>query len=187
MILYPTETLYALGVNALDPTELSKMYELKERGAQKPASWLVRSFDDIKRYGELTEVAVKIAQAFLPGSLTLVLKAKRELSNDVVAPDRTAAFRISRDPIAQKLITEFMDEFDAPLTCTSANVSGAPTLPTPSEILQQFGMKANMITRVIDDGPRKSLASTIVRCVGSGFTMLREGDISEYDILKVLK
>jgi L-threonylcarbamoyladenylate synthase len=182
LLLYPTETLYALGVNALEQDALTSLYTLKERDLCKPASWLVRSIEDIRRYAEVSALAERLATRFLPGSLTLVLPALISVSDAVVAPDRTIAFRISSDPVAQEVIADFMEEHHAPLTCTSANVSGSPTLPTPGEILQQFGPRARMITRVIDDGPRKGLASTIVRVVGDNFTLLREGEITEADL-----
>jgi len=187
MILYPTETLYALGVDPFNELERKKLYELKDRDTSKPSSWLVRSLEDIKRYALVPESAERIAQAFLPGSLTLVLRAKEGLPAEVLAADRTVAFRISSDPLAQKLIAEFMDEHDAPLTCTSANVSGSPTLPTVAEILQQFGAKAKLIDAIIDDGPRKGLASTIVRVLGEAIDILREGEISEKDVHNALR
>ena len=186
VILYPTETLYALGVNALDSEEIKKLYELKERTEGKAASWLVRCVEDIEKYAELPGKAVKIAEKFLPGQLTLVLKVKKEISDEVVAKDRTIGFRVSADPKAQELIAKFMEENNAPLTCTSANISGSPTLGTPSEILQQFGPKAGMIDEIIDDGPRKGLASTVIRVIGEDVKILREGEISEWDIRKVL-
>lgn len=186
MILYPTETLYALGVNAIDPEALAKLYLLKERDASRAASWLVRGMGDVEKYAEVGEVAAKIAHAFLPGKLTLVLKALPHVSSEVVAADRTIGFRISKDLVAQKIIAEYMETNDAPLTCTSANISGLATLGTVGEILQQFGAHANMITKTIDDGPRKGLASTIVRVIGGEVTVLREGDISEADIRAVL-
>lgn len=187
MILYPTETLYALGVNALDEAAHKKLFQLKQREAGKSSSWLVRSVGDMEKYAEVSETAAKIAKRFLPGKLTLVLKIKDELPDAVVASDRTIGFRISADPHAQMLIETFMAEHDAPLTCTSANVSGSPTLPTPSEILQQFGPNAHLIDTIIDDGPRKGLASTVVRVMGDRVEVLREGEISEWDIQKALK
>lgn len=187
MILYPTETLYALGVNALDEKELLKLYGLKDRDGSKVASWLVRSMEDVGRYAVVTESATKIAERFLPGRLTLVLKALPTVPKGVIAKDGTIGFRISSDPFAQKTVTEFMEKCDAPLTCTSANVSGLATLGTVGEILQQFGAKAKHIDIVIDGGPRKGLASTIVRVLGEEVTVLREGDISEAEILKVLE
>lgn len=184
--LYPTETVYALGVNALDPKAITALRRLKGRSNEKTASWLVRSVDDIADYAEVSDLARKIADAFLPGPLTLILPALDTVSSDVTASDRTIGFRISRDPIAHDLIADYMEIERAPLTCTSANVSGAPTLPTPDEILQQFGKHAEKITHVIDDGVRKSLASTMVRVVKDEVTVLREGSISEHDIRNTL-
>lgn len=186
IILYPTETLYALGVNALDIEALKKLYKLKGRHSDKVASWLVRNVADIATYAEVPPKATKIAHAFLPGSLTLVLKVKDSVSDSVVAPDRTIGFRVSDDPMTEQIIEAFMEEYKAPLTCTSANVHGAPTFSVPGEILQQFGQKAQMIEEIHDDGPRKGLASTVVRVIGDEVTVLREGAISEEDILKVL-
>lgn len=188
MILYPTETLYALGVNALDLNEIAQLRELKERGVSQDAfSWLVRSVEDIERFAVVPPLAIKIIEHFLPGSLTLVLKAKINVLDTVVAGDRTIGFRISSDPVTRELIERYMEEHNAPLTCTSANVSGAPTLQTPGEILQQFGPRARMIDTVIDDDSRKGLASTIVRVIGDTMTILREGQISELQIRKALE
>jgi len=186
MILYPTETLYALGVNAHDPKELKKLFTAKDRQVGKVASWLVRDMDDVRKYAQVPEKAAKIAERFLPGQLTLVLKVHDDVAAEIVGEDRTIGFRISTDPKAQELIASFMAEHGAPLTCTSANVSGAPTLQTPDEILQQFGPKAKMIDVILDDGPRKGLASTVVRVIGDEVKVLREGEISEWDIRKVL-
>jgi L-threonylcarbamoyladenylate synthase len=187
MILYPTETLYALGVNALDSEALMKLFSLKERDERQTVSWLVRNMEDIEKYAELPPKAAKIAEQFLPGQLTLVLRAKDTVPQERSAPDKTVGLRISSDPIAQRLIAEYMEKHNAPLTCTSANVSGLSTLGTPSEILQQFGAKANMVTKIMDDGPRKGLASTVVRVIGDIVEVLREGEISEEEIQNALK
>lgn len=187
IILYPTETLYALGVNALDTEELHALFLLKGRNETQTASWQVRNMDDVHRYAEVSKTAAKIAERFLPGPLTLVLPAKDTVPEGRSAPDNTIGIRISSDPIAHKAVSDFMEKHDAPLTCTSANVHGAPTLQTPGEILQQFGEKAQKITDIIDDGPRKSLASTIIRVIGDEITLLREGSIGEDEIMQCVK
>ncbi len=187
MILYPTETLYALGVNALDERELDALYTLKDRDKSKVATWLVRTVEDIERYAEVSDKAAAIISAFLPGKLTIVLRTLHTVPKQLCAQDGTIGFRISADPIAQEVIEEFMAECDAPLTCTSANISGLSTLGTVEEIMQQFGKNAHMISKVIDDGPRKGLASTVVRIIDDEVTVLREGDISEAQILQVLQ
>lgn len=186
MILYPTETLYALGVNALDERALKVLFKLKGREAGKTSSWLVRSLVDITEYANLSSKAETIANHFLPGPLTLVLPVKDSVPDFAASADRTVGFRISSDPMAQAIVEAFMSEYKAPLTCTSANVSGAPTLPTVGEILQQFAARAKLIGEVHDDGPRKGLASTVVKVVGSEVTILREGSMAERDILAVL-
>ena len=187
IILYPTETLYGLGVNALDPEALESLFELKGRDSSMAATWLMRDVGDIAEYAEMSSEAVKIAERFLPGALTLVLQTKDSVSRDVTAEDGTIGFRVSSDPIAQQVIEAYMEENNAPLTCTSANFSGSPTFPTVDEILQQFGKHADMITEIIEDGPRKGLASTVVKVVGNKVTVLREGEVSEADIMDVVK
>lgn len=186
VLLYPTETLYALGVHALNVDAVATLQLIKGRDPQKAASWLVRSIEDIERYAEVDEMARRIAEHFLPGPLTLVLAAKEEVPRNVIASDGTIGFRISQDPVAQTVVNEHYARHNAPLTATSANVSGAPTLPTPPEIMQQFGEHARDITKVVDDGPRKGLASTIVRVAGGEVRILREGDIAESEIRSIL-
>lgn len=188
MILYPTETIYALGVNAFDQNELIKLYALKGRDEGKPVSLLVRSIDDIERYAELSPRAKRLAEAFLPGPLTLVLPALEQAPRCSVFRDGTLSFRVSSDSIAQKLIEEFMNEYNAPLTCTSANISDFPTLPTPAEILNQFseaGHDVAAIDRCIDDGSRAGIASTVLSVIGEEVFIHREGAVSSEAIFAV--
>jgi len=186
MLLYPTETIYALGVNALLEAEIAELFRLKGRAEGKSVSWLVRDMADVERWGVVIELAVKIAEQFLPGPLTLVVPARDGVPHWLTASDGTLSFRISSDPMAQQLIADFMAEHNAPLTCTSANVSGQATLSTPAEIFNQFGERASMIERVIDDGPRAGAASTVVKIAGNEMTILRQGTISEAVLREVL-
>lgn len=174
VILYPTETVYGLGVDARSNEALERLCALKGRDAEKAVSWLVRDIEDLEHYAVLNETAINIAKSFLPGPLTLVLPLK--------GAERTVGFRVSNDPHAQKLA----EEVGVPITCTSANVSGVETRATPKEILAQFGDNASMITRVIDDGPRTGTPSTVVRVVGGTPEILREGSIHVSDIMDAL-
>jgi len=181
MILYPTETIYALGVHALDELAQQRLFAMKGRDEGKLVSWLVRNIEDIAHYGELSITAERLVERFLPGALTLVLAPKatvpeyRRVTNEV-------SFRISPDPFAQALIAEFMAEYGAPLTCTSANRSGMPPLPTVPEILAQLGATPTAFDRIIDDGPRSGTASTVVKVVGEEITILRTGAITPEQI-----
>ncbi len=185
MILYPTETIYALGVNAFSEEEINLLYQVKGRADGKAVSILVRDISDIERYSYLGEKARRLAEAFLPGPLTLVL-AVRDSVPSFLAKERTLGFRLSSDVVAQKVIEDFMAEYDAPLTCTSANKSTLPTLPTVDEILSQLGTEAKYVTEIYNDGPREGVASTVVRVINEEVTILREGAVSEAEIYKAL-
>lgn len=186
MILYPTETIYGLGVNALDEAEIAKLFRLKGRAEGKSVSWLVRDLADIEQYAEVGDVTAKIAERFLPGPVTLVLPARATVPRELHGSGDTVSFRISADPIAQQLIADFMAEYNAPLTCTSANVSGASPENTPEAILAQFGDRASLIDRVLDDGPRSGVASIVVKVVGDSVEIIREGAISAADIRAIV-
>lgn len=177
VILYPTETVYGLGINPFDRDAWEKLCELKNRDVRQAMSWLVRDVADIERYAIVTPTARDLIENCLPGPLTLILEARSSLPEEVVTDDGTVSFRMSSDPIAQKLIADHFQKHDAPLTCTSANLHGQPTLATPDEIKQQFGKKAELITTVIDDGPRTGDPSTVVRVIGEAVLVLRQGKI----------
>lgn len=185
MILYPTETLYALGVNAFDKGELQKLADFKGRGSDKHASVLVRSIEDIQRWALVSETAHIITERFLPGSLTLVLPLRTGLGAITTTSSNTLGFRISPDPVAQRTIAEYMSAHDAPLTCTSANVSGQPPQSTVPEILAQFGETGKHIETIIDDGPRSGTPSTVVEVIGEKVTIHREGAIAAAEIRSV--
>ena len=181
VILYPTETIYGLGVNAFDADALRLLAEIKGRPVTQAVSCLVRGVADIERFAEVSKTARKLMVAFLPGPLTIIFPCIDERLQHI-STDGTVSFRISLDPVAQQTIRMFMDQYDAPLTCTSANLHGHTPAETPADILEQLGEQAMHITQVVDDGVRSGLASTIVRCVDDTFKIVREGVISSDEI-----
>lgn len=172
--MYPTETVYGLGVNPFDEAAWRTMCDIKGRPDRKPASWLVKDVSEIERYALVPETAERLIEEHLPGPLTIILKAKAHVPIYAQAKDGTVSFRVSSDPVAQELICSL----DHPLTCTSANLSGEETLSTPEAILRQLGQEAALITDVYDDGPRSGAASTVVRCTGNEIEVLREGAVA---------
>ncbi len=186
VILYPTETVYGLGVAALDSEALATLYALKGREEGKPVSWLVRNVSDIEAFAVLSPLARLFAEQCLPGPLTLVLPVKDYVATTVVSSDRTVGFRISSDLYAQALIEAYMAETSMPLTCTSANVSGLPTQATVASITEQFRQHQPTFAgfdRVIDGGAREARASTVVRVIDDHFEILREGLITRESLL----
>lgn len=178
VILYPTDTLYALGVDATDSAAVRYLKELKRRDEGNPISITVDSLAMAERYAEVTPIARRLAEKFLPGKLTLVLNAKH-LPDELTAGTGTVGIRIPNHPQALALIREL----GKPLTATSANVSGMPTESTPAKILEQFGERAAWITRVIDVGELPpSASSTVVDARGDTPVILRKGAVPELAI-----
>lgn len=182
IILYPTDTLYGLGVDATDPKVVLRLRELKGRDDGKPISIAVSDIGMMREYAEVTPLAEKLAARFLPGKLTLVLNAKN-LPDEITAGDGTIGVRIPNHPQALELIRET----GKPLTATSANISGMPSERTVEKILAQFGSKASWITKVIDGGEiSESAPSTVVDARGETAAVIREGAISREAIFSVL-
>ena len=177
IILYPTETVYALGVNPFDRVAWNDLCELKGRHGHQTASWLLSSVEDIAIYAKITPKAQELIDQYMPGPFTIVLKARDYLPREVLALDGTVSFRVSSDPVTQELIADYMATHNAPLTCTSANRHGQPTMVNPQSIATQFGDQVQMISKIIDDGPRVGQPSTIVHCVDDVVTILRHGSI----------
>ncbi len=183
ILLYPTDTLYGLGVDALNPEALKKLRALKGREEGKPISVVVSDMLMAEEYAVVTPLAKKLAEAFLPGKLTLVLEVKSALPPELTVGSGTIGIRIPKNMLCLSMARDL----GRPFTATSANVSGEESLHSVSEILHQFGERAEMITRSIDVGTLGvSLSSTIVDARGDVPRVIREGAISEDDILSVL-
>lgn len=169
VIIYPTDTLYALGVDATNPQAVAKIFAIKKRYQDKGLSIAIGSVKQIEKYAVMTPLAKRLAEKFLPGPLTLVLEKKDTLAENLT-DDNTVAIRVIEHPIFEHL--------PFPLTATSANISGSETLDTPQKILEQIGG----VDRFIDDGPRSGVPSTIIDARGDEPVILREGSIRSEEL-----
>lgn len=179
VILYPTETVYGLGVDASNPDALTKLYSLKNRSKYKTALIAVGSVADIKQYGVMNALSRSLAERFLPGPLTLVLAATDHAGEGIRRDDGTIGIRVPDDAFCMALGTKFKGAY----TSTSANIGGQQPASSVQEILAQFGEKASDISLIIDDGERNSGASsTIVSCITEVPVILREGAVSREEL-----
>ncbi|MDB5245457.1 MAG: translation factor [Parcubacteria group bacterium] len=178
IVLFPTDTLYGLAVDARNPEALDRLITLKGRDARKAISVVLPTTASISEHAEVSEVAQKLIDKHLPGPFTIVLPIKGDELRHV-APDGTVGIRVPNDTFTRSLA----EIFKTPYTATSANVSGQESGQTIEDILEQFGSAAENIDLVIDDGPRAGgVASTIVRVVGDETEILREGAIPTADL-----
>jgi len=181
VVLYPTDTLYGLGADALSEGAIEKVYAIKGRDARKPLHAVVADLAMAARYAVVNDLARKLAERFLPGPLTLILQ-KRDDANPALSKGRTEfAIRVPNN----EFCLELARTFDGPYTTTSANASGEQSQPTVEKILEQLGSAAAHIDLVIDAGPLLGGApSTIVNVISGHPSILRAGAIPTDDIMK---
>ncbi|MES2134987.1 MAG: L-threonylcarbamoyladenylate synthase [Patescibacteria group bacterium] len=179
IVLYPTDTLYGLGVDAVNSDALKKLRVLKGREEGKPISIVVSDMKMAEEHAEVTPLALKLAEAFLPGKLTLILKAKDNLPLELTAGTGTVGIRIPNHILCLNLAREL----GRPYTATSANVSDMEPKSSVPAILAQFGSASSLIDRTIDVGELlESLPSTVVDARGALPHIIREGAVSRQDI-----
>lgn len=178
IVLYPTDTVYGLAVDALNSEVVLKLQKLKGRDASKSISIIVRDMEMAKKYVGMNDRAVQLFNKFLPGPLTLVLPTiNDDLSS--LSNNGTIGIRVPKNDFTESL----SKVFENPYTTTSANVSGQPTLPTVKEIIEQFGEFSDSIALVIDGGHWVGgFPSTVVKVEGENVEILREGVLPKQDL-----
>ena len=184
VILYPTDTLYGLGADAFSDPAVNKVYEIKGREAGKPVHAVVADIDMAKEYADLENDAYLLAQEFLPGALTLIVKKKKPLEKGIVRGIDTFGFRIPDHDFCLHLAALYAK----PFTATSANISGLQPGRNVDAILEQLGAGAQIIDLIIDAGELKPAApSTVVDLAHDEPTIVREGAIPVEDIWDVVR
>lgn len=173
--LYPTDTLYGLGADALSNDAVDRVYQIKGRDERKPIHCIVADIAMAERYAVVDDVARKLAKRFFPGALTLILKKKEGMNAGICRGIDTIGIRIPDNDFCLALAREF----DGPITTTSANRAGEDSLSTAKAILDQLGDNAEMIDLVIDAGELPLRApSSVVDLSGERPVILREGAIA---------
>ena len=184
VVLYPTDTLYGLGVDAFSNEAVDKIYAIKGRPAGKPIHCVVESLKVAEEYGVFDPVSRALAKEFFPGPLTIVVEKKQDVQTGVARNIETIGFRIPDNEFCIALAKASKK----PYTTTSANVSGQKTQLKVSDVLEQLGEKASGIDLIIDAGelpPRP--ASTVVGVSESDYVVIRDGQISDTEIAKVVE
>lgn len=129
LVVYPTETVYGLGADALDPDAVERVYEAKGRARSKPLSMAVPDVETAARHTSLTERERRFMREFLPGPVTAVVEAGPEVPEELTAGRERVGIRIPDHDLALSLLREV-----SPVTATSANVSGNPSVRRAAEL-----------------------------------------------------
>ena len=181
IVVFPTETVYGIGGNALKVEVINKLFQAKKRNYGKPISLLVGSIDKIKNIAYVDKNEEKIIKAFMPGELTLVLKKKACVNDLVTAGKNTVGVRIPNHNIALCIL----NKVDFPLATSSANISGENNIADFDEIVSDLKDYVDIFIKgnISDD----LKASTVVELNNDIVNILIEGKISKIDIEKTLE
>lgn len=181
LVAFPTETVYGLGANALDPAAVAKIFAAKGRPQDNPLILHVASIKEAAKYGEMNGCAEALMQHFWPGPLTVVLYSMEEVPEITRGGLDTVALRMPSNPVALALIRES----GLPIAGPSANRSGRPSPTTARTVADDLGDAVDMI---LDDGPTKvGLESTVVDATKSdSIAILRPGGVTREALEKIV-
>lgn len=177
----PTETVYGLGANGLDPAAVAAIFAAKGRPQDNPLILHIPSADWLERYCEdIPAVAYTLASRFWPGPLTMILKRKAIVPNAVTAGLDTVGMRCPDCTLTRTVITTA----DVPVAAPSGNASGRPSPTTAQAMLEDMDGK---IHAIVDGGPcRVGVESTIIDLTLSPPRLLRPGGVTLEELESVL-
>jgi L-threonylcarbamoyladenylate synthase len=179
VVAYPTDTLYGLAVDPANAGAVTKLFALKGRDLARAIPLIAADLSQVRAWTTVTPLAERLAEAFWPGPLTLVLRAAVNIDTRVLAEDGTVAIRVPDHAVARALAAAA----GCPVTSTSANPSGQPPTADADEVARALPA----VDVLIDGGLTPGGApSTIVDATGSLPVLIRAGAIAWERVLESL-
>ena len=180
-VVFPTETVYGLGANALDPEAAKKIYEAKGRPSDNPLIVHISKKEDVDFLARnISQDAKLLMEAFWPGPLTLILDKSDNVPIETTGGLMTVAIRMPSNPIARKLI----DLAGVPIAAPSANISGRPSITSSKYLVEELCERVDAI--IISEDSEIGLESTVIDMTASTPVILRPGKIGKTEIEKIL-
>ncbi|MBE6636381.1 MAG: threonylcarbamoyl-AMP synthase [Ruminococcaceae bacterium] len=173
IVAFPTETVYGLGGNAFDPAAAKKIYEAKGRPSDNPLIVHLHDYRTAGQYAHTTPLFFELAEAFMPGPLTIILRKRSFIPDSVTGGLDTVGLRVPSHPIARELI----ELAGVPVAAPSANLSGKPSPTAFSHVMHDLNGRVDAI---IDGGTSEfGVESTIIKLENDGtIKLLRPGAIT---------
>ena len=181
VIVFPTSTLYGLGVDANNPQAVERIFDIKGRQSHRPLLVLIRDKTCVPELvKEIPPKAVLLMEAFWPGGITVVLHAGERISSRLTGNTGKIGVRVPKHPVAAAIVAQL----EGPMTGTSANLSGRGGCSDISYLEEQVSAQ---LDGVVDAGPLQGgRGSTVIDVTIDPPQILREGTISEHQIQSVL-
>ncbi|MDP4088309.1 MAG: L-threonylcarbamoyladenylate synthase [Bacillota bacterium] len=172
LVVFPTETVYGLGANALDSAAVTRIFEAKGRPQDNPLIVHVADYHIEEYVKEVPEIALKLMEKFWPGPLTIILKKSDIIPDETSAGLDSVGIRMPNNKIALALI----QESGVPVAAPSANISGRPSPTEVSRCVEDLDGKVDYI--IGGNKSRVGLESTVVDCTSDIPCILRPGGIT---------
>ncbi len=181
LVAFPTETVYGLGADAANPQAIAKIFAAKGRPADHPLIVHLPDASHLERWAaDIPEAAHRLAAAFWPGPLTLILKRRPSVSDAITGGQDTVGLRVPNHPLALQLLREF----DGGVAAPSANRFGRISPTTAAHVREDLG---DAVALVLDGGPcAVGIESTILDLSGAAPRILRPGMLDALAIGRVL-
>ena len=181
LVIFPTETVYGIGANALDKTAVDSIFVAKGRAQDNPLIVHISNFEMLKDLvEEPSELEQKLIDAFMPGPFTLILKKKNIIPDNVTCGLDTVGIRFPENKTAQAII----EYTGLPIAAPSANISSRPSGTKIDDIKDEFDGKVDII--VDGDETKFGIESTVCKVIDGVPTILRPGKITPEDIEAVI-
>ncbi len=184
-VVLPTDTLFALSVNALDEVALKRLFMIKKRSPKNPFPIFVKDLEMAKRYAVISEAHERLLASVWPGAVTVIFKKKPTLSDVLTTGLDTVGIRIPQSPF----ITNLFAYIDFPITATSANISGEAPLFSVDGVIQVFkdtnGLEPDAI---VDMGDlEESVPSAIIDFTTNEPRFVRTGALTKEELEKLFE
>ena len=180
-VVFPTRSLYGLGVDAFNTEAINKVFSIKQRSLNKPVSVLVGCTTDVfSLVRRVPKEALLIMNRFWPGQITIVFEAKDSLLGNLTAKTGKIGIRIPEQKVALKLVKKVK----VPITATSANLSGHPGCSNIGKLNSDL---VHNVDCILDAGQLKGKSgSTVIDVTVEPLKVLREGEITAREIFEVI-
>jgi L-threonylcarbamoyladenylate synthase len=180
LVAFPTETVYGLGVDATNKDAVAHLYQVKGRPSDHPLIVHISSMANLDKWArEIPEYAIKLARAFWPGSMTLILPKTNLAMNFITGNQDSVGIRVPSHALASALLTEFEDQGGLGIAAPSANRFGKVSPTTASDVFEELSSYLSPSDLILDGGPCEvGVESTIINCTQDLPEILRPGAIT---------
>ena len=180
LVAFPTETVYGLGVDATNKGAVAHLYQVKGRPSAHPLIVHISSMANLDKWArEIPEYAIKLARAFWPGPMTLILPRTNLAKDFITGNQDSVGIRVPSHPLASALLTEFEGQGGLGVAAPSANRFGKVSPTTASDVFEELSGYLSPSDLILDGGPCEvGVESTIINCIKDIPQILRPGAIT---------